>query len=391
MEAKEFKELLTRYRSDETSAEENAWLETWYMNFHKEDELDMDEAELKEAQQLIWKSVGKYRRSIYHWRWLKAVAAIVVLVSGVYFFKAGHWPFVGRQSEIVSLNDIAPGKNTATVTFANGDVINLSDSKTGILIRNDRLAYNDGSLIQNSSGSHFSGSLKGDQKNTGPVGVSSFGAKDLITASTPRGGTYQVILPDGSKVWLNAASRISFPAQFYGGIRKIILSGEAYFEVSKDKQHPFVVHAGQQSIEVLGTHFNIHSYGDEEMTRTTLVEGAVKVTNDASRFHTILKPGQQAQLSGNTIKVQEVETSDAVAWKNGYFMFNNEELGTVMQTLARWYNTSIVYEDPTLKSEPVFAKLGRRENISRILRILERTDVVKFKVEGNTVTVSRKK
>ncbi|MBB5441317.1 ferric-dicitrate binding protein FerR (iron transport regulator) [Pedobacter sp. AK017] len=292
-------------------------------------------------------------------------AAVTAIVFGIWFYKApGHAEFISASQ------DIAPGRNTATLRLANGKVIALSDVKTGLVVDAGSLRYNDGTAIA--------------QGDTGLSPRSATGqAVDEVVMSTPRGGTYQIVLPDGSKVWLNAASSIKFPSSFSKlPKRSVELSGEAYFEVFKNQNQPFIVKSKGQQVEVLGTHFNIYSYADEGSVKTTLLEGSVNVNG------TILKPNQQAVLNHNTIKVEQADAAAAVAWKNGYFRFNDENIASVMQKLSRWYDIEVQYQD-SISDERYYGEISRFKNISQVLKMLERTHAIHFKVEGRRVIVMR--
>jgi ferric-dicitrate binding protein FerR (iron transport regulator) len=206
------------------------------------------------------------------------------------------------------------------------------------------------------------------------------------TLTTPRGGQYQLVLPDGSKVWLNAASAISYPTAFTGSERKVEIKGEAYFEIAKNTAMPFIVKVNDAQVQVLGTHFNINAYSDEDAIKTTLLEGAVKVTKDAAS--TLLKPGQQAILgrSSNEIRVQENTDLDAVlAWKNGYFSFNQTDLATIMRQIARWYDVDIVYSDK-VPERRFGGEIPRNTNAAEVLKMLEESKV-HFRIEGRKVIV----
>jgi len=204
------------------------------------------------------------------------------------------------------------------------------------------------------------------------------------TMTTPRGGQYKLTLPDGTEVWLNAASSITYPTAFAGNERDVSITGEAYFEVAKDKSKPFHVTSGNQTIEVLGTHFNVMAYADEDAIKTTLLEGSVKITenNEAQ----ILKPGEQATVDKNGgLKISVADIDDALAWKNGYFKFNRVNIKYIMRQLARWYDVDLVYEGSVPHDEFV-GKIGRGENIEDVLHILE-LDHVHFKIEDKKIIV----
>src|SRR5690606_94907 len=208
---------------------------------------------------------------------------------------------------------------------------------------------------------------------------------------TPRGGQYKLLLPDGTSVWLNSSTTIRFPVEFAGMERRIELSGEAYFEVTPNKAKPFIVVTPEEEVEVLGTHFNVSAYPDE-LSRTTLVEGKVKVSLQEAKGRgassVILLPGQQGIVTNNGINLQSVTIEDAVAWKNGNFMFNDEEISSVMRKIARWYDVEIVYADPVHQIK-IWGSLSRFKDISEVLQVIELTKLVKFKVEGRRVYVMK--
>lgn len=314
-----------------------------------------------------------------NWRLWISVAATSLLITGLVFYtKRSALPDDHEQHAIL-LNDIAPGKNTATLTLADGKVIPLSDAKTGVVIDASKLSYNDGTAISTSVQ---------DQGKAGSL---------LNAIATPRGGQYHVVLPDGTKVWLNAASSIKFPSNFTGvKQRRVELTGEAYFEVSKiagDKHIPFVVVSSNQQVEVLGTHFNINAYADEASSKTTLLEGAVQVSslnNDKSTFvenHSArLSPGQQASLNDRAIQIKTVNTEAAVAWKNNKFMFEGNNIQGIMRQISRWYDVDVVFKG-NISQEAFAGKISRFKHLSEVLDLIELTGLVHFKVEGRRITV----
>ncbi|QEC78871.1 FecR family protein [Mucilaginibacter ginsenosidivorax] len=316
-------------------------------------------------------------RILKMWPRFSIAAAIAIFMIGGMIF------FVSRFREHTNdpaVAHILPGKEGATLTLANGRKIKLGNAANG------ELARESGVRIRKTA----KGQIVYEVSDVNAV------PGQMNTLTTANGETYMVLLPDKSKVWLNAASELKYPASFAGISKRMVqLDGEAYFEVVRDKAHPFIVQSARQEVTVLGTHFDVNSYRDNEAVKTTLLEGRVAVRRSGIQTmpaadSLILKPDQQAILTPNSINELDVEASDAIAWKNGYFMFNNEELGSIMKTLSRWYNTTIVYDDDeTLKHELVFAKLSRYENISKILKMMERTDKLKFRVEGRTITISR--
>jgi transmembrane sensor len=205
------------------------------------------------------------------------------------------------------------------------------------------------------------------------------------TLSTPRGGQYQVVLSDGSKVWLNAASSLHFPTSFTGNQRVVELTGEAYFEVTKNKKKPFFVKVGDMQVKVLGTHFNINAYSDESSIKTSLLEGSVKIAK--GKVTGLLNPGEQAVLDNQNDKVEikKVNMDEVMAWKNGIFQFDGADLTTIMRDISRWYNVEIVYdgEEPMRRFE---GKISRTAQLSDVLKILALSNV-KFIVVGNKIIV----
>lgn len=301
-------------------------------------------------------------------------AAIMVIVAIALLFNKTS----GISQKLIhqTAEDVAPGKDAAVLTLADGRKIILNESANGELAKQAGIRITkaaDGKLIY-----HI------DKTNT-----TSAKASELYnTISTPRGGQYQVNLPDGSQVWLNSASSIKFPMLFTTvGRRSVSLTGEAYFEVAKDKKRPFVVTTDRQSIEVLGTHFDVSSYGDDVFTRTTLLEGTVKIT--AGVHTSVLKPGQQADVSAS-ISVSNVDTESAVAWKNGYFHFDDEKLESVMKKISRWYDLDIEYRDASIKNELFAAYSTRFANVSQLLKRMNQVGDMSFELEGRRIVISRK-
>lgn len=307
--------------------------------------------------------------------WMAAAAILLVmLTAGLIFFKSKHLTSSFKTITAYKKQDILPGGNKAILTLPSGERVELTDSTIQQLAN-----QTGGSIVKAANGIliYKANSLAGNSETEEAV---------FSTISTPRGGQYQVILPDGTHVWLNAASSLKFPTAFKGEKRLVELSGEGYFEVAKNKEMPFVVHTENQEVEVLGTHFNINSYTDEASTKTTLLEGSVKVT--AKGNQKVLTPGDQAQINKNTkeIKVMPVSLEEAVAWKNGYFVFNDEKLESIMHRVSRWYDVD--YEFKGKQGDLSFlGVIERTKNISSLLKVLESTGNVHFKIEGRKIIV----
>ena len=317
-------------------------------------------------------------QKLYSRKWLKyaAVAASVAAVFSFLFLFNQH-NSSQKQLAVTKTKpaDIAPGKDDAVLTLADGRKILLSETANGQLAEQSGLSITktaDGKIVY-----HIADSKSG-AANSGSL---------YNTISTPRGGQYQVNLPDGTKVWLNSASSIKFPTAFAAATnRNVVLTGEAYFEVTKDKKRPFIVTTAKQSVEVLGTHFDISSYADDVSTKTTLLEGSVRVTAD--RKSLLLKPGQQAELA-EQMSVSNVDPETAIAWKNGYFSFDDEELGSAMNKVARWYDLDIEFTDAALKHKLIAAYSTRFANVSELLKRLNQVGSARFDLEGRTIKISR--
>lgn len=380
-------ELIDRYLSGKATTSEKTTLESWYLQHTENSEDVLPEPDYDHLAHEMWPLIHKHAvpRKKQVRLWPRIAAAVAAIGLGLWFYNAG--PFVNHNSEYGvaarqnPAQDIAPGKSTAILMLANGKTIKLSDTKTGVVVADSELKYTDGSNIE--------------QEGAALISASS---PQQLTAVTPRGGTYVVTLPDGTKAWLNAASSIKFPNSFKKSANRVVrLTGEAYFEVHKDSAHPFIVISGGQQVEVLGTHFNINAYEDEKNVRTTLLEGSVRVapTQNASGSKAagiILKPNQQAVLKpSKEIDVVEVSASDAIDWKNGEFVSKNESLASIMRKISRWYNVDVVYTTEELKNKTFDGSLSRYDNVSRILKAIEFAGAVKFKFEGKTITVLDKK
>lgn len=300
-----------------------------------------------------------------------AVAAAVVLciVSiGFYLTK-----YTNKPQEIYFANDIAPGKNGATLTLGNGKKIAINDALSG--------------NIANEAGVKIFKNEKGQLIYQVVEDLNS--ALTFNTLTTTRGEQTEVLLPDGTLVFLNSQSSLNFPTNFKGAKeRKVTLTGEGYFEVTKNKLQPFIVASNQQRVKVLGTTFNINAYADEPHTATTLLEGSVNITNTNSQQNATLSPGQQAIISTQQLDVKTVETDDVVAWKNGYFMFNNETLSTILNRVSKWYDVDVVYKDDAMKNKTFFGSISRYKNISELLKVIQKTDVATFEIKGRQIIVS---
>jgi len=304
--------------------------------------------------------IGRNRKR--SWLRISAAAAIILIVAtgAIFLLKQNNRQVAISNMKDSVVNDVPPGGNKAILTLADGSKIVLDSAANGTLAQQ-------GGIKVVKAGAQ----LSYNDHNT---------STEMLynTISTPRGGQYQLVLADGSKVWLNAASSLKYPNAFTGDNRTVELTGEGYFEVAQNAKKPFHVKVNDMDVTVLGTHFNVNSYSDETSIKTTLLEGKVMVKNASDKV--ILDPGQQADLSGSKMLVNKnVNTDDVMAWKNGYFSFKDADLKTVMRQLSRWYNIEVVYE--ANNDETFSGKIDRKLSLKDLLDGLGET--VHYRIEAS--------
>ncbi|WP_312788870.1 FecR domain-containing protein [Sphingobacterium sp.] len=277
------------------------------------------------------------------------------------------------SAPIVQTKIITPGGNRATLTLTDGSTIALSENKEGIIIGNE-ITYTDGTGIP------------------AAMGQAQTESRQLILA-TPKGGQYHITLADGTKVYLNAKSCLSYPDNFDKDRREVTLSGEAYFEVAPDAKRPFIVLSADQQVTVLGTKFNINAYAEDRQTTTTLLEGKIALKGAAYGIkplpHKILKPGDQAVLSASGLQLNTIDATEAIGWKNGKFIFNSTDIHTVMRQIERWYDVEAVYKDK-LPDMVFTGSISKYEDINDVLRKIALTENVRFEIKERRIMVSRK-
>lgn len=376
MEDRELNKILERYRAGKSTPEDRAFLESWYLNYNQSDPVVMEDQYRTEDVDSVWKAVQpkhSVAKNINLWYGIAAAALVFVVFAfgGYFLYQKNKVP-----STTVAKNDVAPGKNRATLTLSNGKKLVLASANAG------QLAHEAGVVINKTK--------NGELTYTAGSENSTAASADLFNLlETSRGEQYQLILPDGTHVWLNAASSLKYPVVFGNKERLVELKGEAYFEVSHNKAVPFRVKTEQQVVEVLGTHFDVNAYADEKATATTLMEGSVKVTAVTSHTNIIIKPGQQSTVNTRGLTVQPVDTDEAIAWKNGYFQFNDETLEAIMRKVSRWYNVDVEYRDDAPISLVFSGTVSKYKNVSQVIRILELTNAVHLKIQGNKIVVSK--
>jgi transmembrane sensor len=384
-----FRGIIKKYNEGIATNEEIKFLENYYNTFElKDDEVtEENEARYQNVKESIKNKIDQRIGSrdsakvvyIRSW-WFKYAAVAIVLIScslGLYFIKKqGNHPY--KQQNAAQL--ILPGGNKAMLTLSNGTKIVLDDAHNGKIANQSNIS------ITKTNGNQIVYAIASGNSN--PAGQQQ--ASQLKnTISTPNGGQYALVLPDGTRVMLNASSSLTYPAAFQGKERMVELNGEAYFEVAKNKDMPFRVKSGAQTVEVLGTHFNINAYGDEASIKTTLLEGSVRVSLGTNS--TLIVPGQQASTrNGGTGEIAKymVDVDKETAWKDGLFSFQNEDLKSIMRQIARWYDVKVIYAG-NFTNEKFIGEISRTSNLSDVFKILELNNV-HFETEGKTVTVSAK-
>lgn len=370
-------ELIDKYLAGKCSEQEKAVLESWYLVNAASATDTLPEPDYVTIEKEMWPVIERASNPAVKRRrlWPRIAAAATLLFALSFGFYTYHLRQAWDAEKRYATN-IPPGGSKAYLTLADGKKISLTDAGNGQIAEqsgNSITKTEDGRLI------YVSSKQAGGAKNTDHLNN---------TIETPKGGQYQVQLPDGTKVWLNAATSLSYPSTFaLLKDRKVALKGEAYFEVAKDKTRPFIVHADQQDIEVLGTHFNMSVYPDEPAAKTTLLEGSVKVSVAAEQQ--ILKPGEQAVTLGSRIKISPADTEQALDWKNGDFMFKKESLAEVMRKVSRWYDITVVYEKDVDQLQTFSGLVSRSKNISAVLKIMESTGQLRFSITGRKVTVMK--
>lgn len=377
MDNEQLYKLIDKYRHGTASAEEVRFLEAYYRAFDLRP--DITEASDEQLADQFWQEIKAginnnitthktIRKVIPLWQRITVAASVLMFLFISSYFFLNHLKTAQLTTQHQGYN-IVPGKNQAVLILANGQKILLTSAPNGQLAKQGPVNITktqDGQIAYTAAGRNATNDVK------------------YNTAETPKGGQYQITLSDGTKVWLNAASSLKYPIQFSGKERVVELSGEAYFEVAKNKSFPFKIKSVKQTVEVLGTHFNINTYNDEPSIRTTLLEGSVKVFANAQSY--LLIPGQQLILSGQNLRITNADIEETIAWKNGYFRFHGEKIGSIMRKISRWYDVDVQY-NTSLTNEGFNGKISRFKNINQVLNMLEETKAVHFRIEGRRITV----
>ncbi|UEG52129.1 FecR domain-containing protein [Mucilaginibacter daejeonensis] len=379
MTRNEYITLFEKYLAGDASEQEIAKIMAYKDDFEFADPDEMDIADHQRGERILSKlgrSTGEIASPVVRLgvRWYAAAAILIFLTTSILIRSKIQSSSSVITTHVLRKNDIKPGVDKAVLKLASGKEIVLSDEGSGTLVDQEGMTVR----------KEKSGALNYIVSSAGKANAKA----GYNTLTTPRGAEYHITLEDGTKVWLNAASNLKFPIAFNNEERRVYISGEAYFEVAKNKHRPFKVVFNDQEIEVLGTHFNVTAYDDEPDTRTTLLEGSVKLTRNGKKQ--ILTPGQQAVGARNQdgFIVNKVNVEEAVAWKNGFFQFRNASLVSIMRQASRWYDVDINYEKD-FSPDDYGGRVTKYKNISELLNNLELTGTVHFKIDGRRITVMR--
>jgi transmembrane sensor len=376
MDTKKAQALLQKYKQGTLTPDEKAILDGWYLQLSRKENIppDIDLETKKEAiLNRLGKDINPQRNTRRLWTRIAAAASVLLVLSiGGYHFLHLQKP---QQVAQLQKQDIAPGHNQATLTLANGKKILLTKGLSG------RLATQGHTAININAGNAIA------YNNAANINVSAPMVYNTLVTKRKERSPYPLILADGTKVWLNAASSIIFPVAFTGKDRTVTITGEAYFEVAHNATQPFKVKANGQMIEDIGTAFNVNAYSDEPVVTTTLLQGSVRVSLTDNEASVVLKPGDQAKAANGGLKLKSnVDLDGAVAWKSGIFQFKNTRIDEVLRQAARWYDVDVDYRQG-IPDQTFTGRISENVNLSGLLEILSYSGV-HFRIEGNKIIVN---
>ena len=386
--------MLDRYLKNQSNTKEKEKLDEFFEENSNSIEASKSIENLSKLEDKIFnyiqfgiKEQFKKESTLNRIPYLQIAASILVIFlfsTTIYFYRSSiasksQFPIV---QGVAKIEDKQPAKNIAILTLGNNSQIVLDEATNGEIAQESGV-----SILKTDKGELI-------YKIRNSNNLSNNDLNKYNTISTPMGGKFKVILPDGSLVVLNAASTLKYPLHFDEKLRKVSFTGEAYFEIAKlvDKQKkriPFYVYSNNQIVEVLGTHFNINSYDNEEYSKTTLLEGSVKIINEKSTATAkILKPGQQAVIKRGDVqtKILIADEAQALAWKDGYFLFKNTNIKDVVNELERWYNVDIQYDD-AMEFENITGYISRNVKISSVLKMLQLSGIVNYEISGSKIII----
>ncbi|WP_316850430.1 FecR family protein [Pedobacter agri] len=381
MKKDQFKILIDKYLQNQATEDEVSLIDKYYYKLSGHTENEAYPHDTVKEQALLSKinheidaieeskvSTPKQTVKLFP-NWLK-IASVLAIISLAYYFFQGKNLKV-QQGAVDYASKILPGGNKAILRLGNGKSIDLTAVKTGKLT---------------AFGSSSASKIQVDEVSFADGVAETSGPQQLNVIEVPVGGFFKVVLSDGTKVWLNSASSLTFPSDFIGAQRNVKLTGEGYFEVAHQAQKPFVVETNKQSVEVLGTHFNINAYADEDQVKTTLLTGSVKVRTPNKMQSALLKPGEAAILTDKSLSVHQADVNQSIDWINGRFNFSHTDVKSVLRKIARWYDIEVSYEGDFTGVE-FGGKISKKKNLKETLNMLSRTGDVKFKVTGRRVVV----
>ena len=369
--------IIKRLSEEHLSEEESAFFDKWYQNSSNREYYNdllkirsgIIASQVKERidKRKAWNQVHPARKISLIRTLLKFAAIMILPLSlGVFLLIREN-----KQEKVVYAEvPVQPGKKQAVLTLSSGQQVMLADT---IVHVNEK-----GMVISNFPDKELVYKIMNDTMKTETI---------YNTVTVPRGGEYKLVLADGTIVWLNSDSHIRYPVTFSGNTRQVELEGEAYFEVAKDVEKPFIVRMNEYNVRVTGTQFNVRNYSNESLA-TTLVEGGVQIERKGKVDR--LRPGQQAVLEKGGITVREVEPIHFVAWKDGFFVYQDKKLDDILNELARWYDFTFSYRNNELKDLVLTAKLKKFDRVDRIFRILTETGKLGFTTQGKEVIVYEK-
>ena len=379
-DSKHIKLLFERYLNNHVSREETAELFQYFQDTNNKEALEQmieNQLESRDKEELIDKMIldrvfGKIDldtepQNIKSPTWYKitGVAAAIILIISISYLFLNRSTYNDHTATIIE-----PGRDKATLVLSSGKTIVLED------VANGKLTEELGTTIEKTEKGGINYKIEGNTD----VRI----AMNLL--NVPKGGQFQITLSDGTKVWLNSNSSLKYPSAFSASERRVELKGEAYFEVSKNKQKPFIVETSLQKVEVLGTKFNINAYDDESSTQTSLAEGSVRVS--CKNNTTLLKPGQQSTLTDQNIAVRSINLDQVLDWKNGDFNFSNNNLKEIMRKISRWYNIEVIFEGP-ISQETYVAQISRKKRLNDVLRALQLSGSIKYSIRNNKLYISQ--
>ncbi|MES2112155.1 MAG: FecR domain-containing protein [Bacteroidota bacterium] len=372
----DFLKLVEKYLNGTASEEERNTIESYYAHFTEEpdvtddltpEELEALKANLRQGIDARISQGNKIYRPLYRRRYFRVAASFLLFATAaaVVVTKLKHKP----ATYFAQKHDLLPGGNKATLTLANGSKIDVDSLKNGLFTAQPgaQVTKEGGKLSYDASTGSKSAEIS------------------YNTLTTPKGGEYQLVLADGTKVWLNAASSLKFPTAFTGSERVVELTGEAYFDVKHDASQPFKVKTARETVQDIGTQFNINSYADENAVTTTLVEGSIRIFT--GKTQKVIEPGQQYLLKNNGLAEvrNDVDTDEITAWKSGMFQFNNADMKTIMRQIGRWYNVDVEYQGE-VSNATYHGRISRNSKASDVLKILELSGM-NFKIERSKIIV----